>query len=58
MYRSFDRPLGGANISPNSTLNTNDSSPVIVFKCTNQDSRFLVDSIRNANGKFLKNPRR
>jgi hypothetical protein len=58
MYRSFDRHAGGTNISQNSTSNSNETSPVIVFKCSNQDSRFLVDSIRTANGKLLKNPRR
>ncbi len=56
MYRLFDRQLTTTTSHASST-NSNDSSPVVVFKCANNEARALVDSIRTATGKPLKYPR-
>lgn len=53
MYRLIDRNQSStANHGGSST--GNDSSPVVVFKCSNNEAKLLVDSIRTANGKPLK----
>jgi len=57
MYRLFDRHLGTTTNQVNNS-NTHESTSVIVFKCINKESKLLVDSIRNANGKTIKNFRR
>jgi len=57
MYRLFDRQLTTTTSHASST-NSNDASPVVVFKCANNEARALVDSIRTATGKPLKYPRR
>jgi hypothetical protein len=57
MYRLFDRHLGTTTHQVNNS-NTHESTSVIVFKCINKESKLLVDSIRNGNGKTLKNFRR
>jgi len=57
MYRLYDRHLAPTASQPSSSK-SNELSSVIVFKCTNKDSKILVDSIRNANGKPLVTPRR
>ncbi len=57
MYRLFDRHLN-TTTSQASNSNTHESTSVIVFKCSNKESRLLVDTIRNTTGKTLKNFRR
>jgi hypothetical protein len=57
MYRLIDRQLT-TTASQTSSNNGNDSSPVVVFKCSNNEARTLVDSIRNATGKPLKHIKR
>ncbi|CAF2634063.1 unnamed protein product [Rotaria sp. Silwood2] len=54
MYRLLDRHLA-TTASYGSSTNTNDSSSVIVFKCSNNEAKILVDSIRTSTGKPLKN---
>ena len=56
MYRLLDRQL--ATTASQTSTNSNDSSPVVVFKCSNNEARILVDSIRTANGKPLKHLKR
>jgi hypothetical protein len=57
MYRLLERQLT-TTASQASSTNSNDSSPVVVFKCANNEARILVDSIRTATGKPLKYPKR
>jgi hypothetical protein len=57
MYRLLDRHLA-TTASQTSTSNGHESSTVVVFKCSNKESKLLVDNIRNGNGKPLKTPRR
>jgi hypothetical protein len=57
MYRVLDRHLATTSSQTNNS-NNHESTSVIVFKCTNKDSKLLVDNIRNTSGKTLKNPRR
>ncbi|CAF0730375.1 unnamed protein product [Adineta ricciae] len=52
MYRVHDRHSATTSSSKNNEL-----TPVIVFKCTNKDSKALVDNIRNTNAKLLRSPR-
>ncbi|CAF1901629.1 unnamed protein product [Rotaria magnacalcarata] len=54
MYRLLDRQLATTTSHASST-NNSDSSSVIVFKCSNNEAKMLVDSIRTATGKPLKN---
>ncbi|CAF0898529.1 unnamed protein product [Adineta steineri] len=56
MYRLYDRHSSTAT-NQSTSSHKNDLSSVIVFKCTNKESKLLVDSIRNASGKLLKTPR-
>jgi hypothetical protein len=56
MYRLLDRQL--ASTTSQTSTSSNDSSPVVVFKCSNNEARILVDSIRTATGKPLKNLKR
>lgn len=56
MYRLLDRQLTPSN-SYIDNRNSSDSS-VIVFKCSNNEAKLLVDSIRTATGKPLKYLRR
>ncbi len=56
MYRLHDRQLI-TTASQASSSNSNDTSPVVVFKCANNEARILVDSIRNGTGKPLKHPK-
>lgn len=58
MYRLLDRQLTTTTSHGSSSTNSNDASPVVVFKCTNNEARILVDSIRTATGKPLKYSRR
>ncbi len=55
MYRLLDRHIT-TTASQASSSNSNETSPVVVFKCANNEARILVDSIRNATGKPLKYP--
>lgn len=58
MYRLVDRQQATpAAINPNSSSG-NDSSTVVVFKCSNNEAKLLVDSIRTATGKPLKHVKR
>jgi hypothetical protein len=57
MYRLLDRHLATTTSHANNS-NSHESTSVIVFKCSNKESRLLVDNIRNTPGKTLKNPRR
>jgi len=57
MYRLLERQLT-TTASQASSTNSNDLSPVVVFKCANNEARILVDSIRTATGKPLKYPKR
>jgi hypothetical protein len=57
MYRLFDRQLLSTTSQASST-NSNDSAPVVVFKCSNNEARVLVDTIRTATGKPLKQLKR
>jgi hypothetical protein len=57
MYRLFDRQLA-STASQTSSTTSSDSSPVVVFKCSNNEAKILVDSIRTSNGKPLKHPKR
>jgi len=52
MYRLLDRQL--PTTTSQASSNSNDASPVVVFKCANNEARILVDSIRTATGKPLK----
>ncbi|CAF1266520.1 unnamed protein product [Rotaria sordida] len=54
MYRFIDRQLTPV-VSHGSGANSSDSSSVIVFKCSNNEAKMLVDSIRTSTGKPLKN---
>ncbi|CAF4833581.1 unnamed protein product [Rotaria sp. Silwood1] len=56
MYRILDRHLTPTT-SQASNSNSNELTHAIVFKCSNKESRHLVDSIRSANGKSLKGSR-
>ncbi|CAF5219749.1 unnamed protein product, partial [Rotaria magnacalcarata] len=47
MYRLLDRQLATTTSHASST-NSSDSSSVIVFKCSNNEAKMLVDSIRTA----------
>ena len=58
MYRLFDRNLTHRSTSQASNSTSQESTSVIVFKCSNKDSIYLVDQIRNTPGKTLKHPRR
>ncbi|CAF1228437.1 unnamed protein product, partial [Adineta ricciae] len=53
MYRLVDRHLTSTTSHASSSTST-DGSPVVVFKCSNNEARVLVDSIRTATGKPLK----
>lgn len=57
MYRLFDRQLT-TTASQASSTNSNDASPVVVFKCASNEARILVDGIRTAIGKPIKQPKR
>ena len=57
MYRLLDRQLT-TTASQASSNTSNDASPVVVFKCANNEARILVDSIRTGTGKPLKHPKR
>ncbi len=57
MYRLLDRHVTAVS-SQNSSIFGNETSPVVVFKCANNEARILVDSIRNTIGKPLKNLKR
>lgn len=57
MYRLIERQLT-TTTSHGSSTNSNDPSPVVVFKCANNEARILVDSIRTATGKPLKYSKR
>jgi hypothetical protein len=56
MYRLLDRQL--KTTASQASSNSTDASPVVVFKCANNEARILVDSIRTATGKPLKQPKR
>ena len=60
MYRSIERRLNSSVVTTNQTnhSNTHESTSVIVFKCSNKESRLLVETIRGSGGKSLKTPRR
>ncbi|UJR13914.1 hypothetical protein I4U23_000920 [Adineta vaga] len=53
MYRLIDRQLVSTTSHASNSTNS-DASPVVVFKCSNNEARILVDSIRTATGKPLK----
>ena len=57
MYRLLDRQLNSTTSLASSTT-SNDPSPVVVFKCANNEAKQLVDSIRTATGKPLKHSKR
>lgn len=57
MYRLLDRQLASTSSHASNSTQT-DSSPVVVFKCSNNEAKALVDSIRTANGKPLKHLKR
>jgi hypothetical protein len=57
MYRLLDRRLN-TTTSQASNTNTHESTSVIVFKCSNKESKLLVDTIRNTVGRTLKSHRR
>ena len=57
MYRLLDRQLTTTTSQASSTT-SHDSSPVVVFKCSNNEAKILVDSIRTATGKPLKPQKR
>jgi hypothetical protein len=56
MYRLLDRRLN-TTTSQASNTNTHESTSVIVFKCSNKESKLLVDTIRNTVGRTLKSHR-
>ncbi|UJR33285.1 hypothetical protein I4U23_020737 [Adineta vaga] len=53
MYRLHERQ----STTTTSNSKNNELTPVIVFKCSNKESKLLVDSIRNTSTKLLKSPR-
>ncbi|CAF3092264.1 unnamed protein product [Rotaria socialis] len=55
MYRVLDRHIATASQASNS--NSNELTHAIVFKCSNKESKLLVDNIRNATGRPLKSYR-
>jgi hypothetical protein len=57
MYRLFDRRLNTTS-SQVSNSTTHESTSVIVFKCSNKESKLLVDTIRSTLGRTLKSHRR
>jgi len=57
MYRLFDRHIT-TTASQASNSNNHESTPVIVFKCSNKESKLLVDTIRNTVGRKIKHQRR
>ena len=60
MYRLLDRHLNAntTTASQTSTSTGHESTSVIVFKCSNRESKLLVDTIRNTLGRTPKNIRR
>ncbi|CAF0750936.1 unnamed protein product [Rotaria sordida] len=56
MYRVLDRHLTSI-ASQASNSNSNELTHAIVFKCSNKESKLLVDNIRSVNGKPLKSSR-
>lgn len=58
MYRLYERHSNQLNNSTHSTNSYDRMSTVVVFKCSNKESKVLVDSIRSAAAKQLRQPRR
>jgi len=57
MYRLYERHSNQLNNSTHSTNSYDRMSTVVVFKCSNKESKVLVDSIRSAAAKQLRQPR-
>lgn len=60
MYRSIERHHTSSAVTTNQAnhSNTHESTSVIVFKCSNKESRLLVETIRGIVGKPMKTARR
>ncbi|CAF0892941.1 unnamed protein product [Adineta steineri] len=56
MYRILDQKLVSTT-SQTSSVTSTDSSSVVVFKCSNNEARGLVDNIRTTTSKPLKHPK-